>query len=132
MWKLLRLEHDPFQTMGVLLHDGHILCFTLEPPWERNIRFKSCVPPGTYTAHKRHSEKHGFCLELFVNGRDNVLMHKGNTRRDTTGCILPGMSVGWLEGQRAVLKSNAAMTRIYELLGSEDKCTINIANYVCL
>ena len=45
-------------------------------------------------------------------GREGILIHKGNTTRDTRGCILPGMGFGEVDGLDAVTQSAKAMERL--------------------
>jgi hypothetical protein len=93
---LLRQQDDTNQTLGKLsLKDvrGQVLfsCVTLELPWEHNLSQKSCIPCGFYQLKKRYSLKYGWHLHVQnVEGRSLILIHYGNFRTDTKGCILVG------------------------------------------
>ncbi len=89
---LVRGSETPFGTFGMLLTDkGHPLILTLENPWRNNEPFISCIPVGTYAFNRHLSPKFGetFIVEG-VPGRSQILVHRGNTHTDTSGCILTG------------------------------------------
>ena len=70
---------------------GTLSGFTLELPWKDNQNNLSCIPKGSYKLELFNSVKFGKCLHVLnVQGRDGILIHKGNYNRDTHGCILPG------------------------------------------
>lgn len=97
---------DIYPTLGVLYIDETFFCFTLEPSWKKN-KFNSCIPDGTYKLIHYTSGKFGRCLIVDkVKGRSGILIHKGNTSKDTTGCILVGVTVGFILGSFAVLSSS--------------------------
>lgn len=106
------------------------LCWTLELPWLDNKRNVSCIPPGTYDVIKRQSKTFkGWVCELQdVPGRDGVLIHQGNTKKDIRGCILVGLQLGSLvvaEGlMEAVIMSRSAMTRLLDNTPMEFKLVI--------
>jgi len=113
MMKLIRLESTTDATIGVLMVDGKVQCFTLELPWRDNQRNVSCIPPGSYTAERIVSKRFGETILLHgVPNRSEILIHTGNTVIDSRGCILPGKSVGEMKGMRAVLSSGMAMAEL--------------------
>lgn len=117
---ILRIESTPECVIGTLSVDGEVQCFTYELPWKDNQDDISCIPPGVYYAVERFSNKQGYKVyELIdVPDRDNVQIHIGNTGKDTTGCILPGMMVGHLgEATRAVLASKKAFDKVKKAVG---------------
>lgn len=112
--EITRIETSDAGTIGVLTIDKAVVCFTLEPPWRGNEKSISCIPTGQYYYSQYKSEKYErMCLSInSVHGRDSIAVHHGNTVGDTTGCIIPGLSVGSLNGKRAVLSSNKALDAI--------------------
>ncbi len=109
--------------MGALVHQGIPLLTILERPWVFNKPFESCAPPGTYICKRYVSKK--YPLEALawivkdVPGRTNMLIHAGNTVKDSKGCTLPGISYGELEGEPAVLNSREALRRLNQITGGE-------------
>ena len=105
---LTRLSTSKAGTHGVLSVDGRAMLVTLEPP-------KAVVPPGQYKLRLRWSPR--FKRKLFevadVPGHTDVLIHPGNTIKDTKGCILVGLRK---EGG-AVLQSCKALEELHRLLG---------------
>jgi len=89
---LQRGRQDLFGTHGVLIYGGRYVCFTLEEPWKDNARKVSCIPEGTYQVVKHTGAKFKDVWRLLdVPGRDAILIHAGNTIKDTEGCILVGL-----------------------------------------
>lgn len=87
-------------TVGVLNSPhGHFRCFSLELPYRSNQPNISCIPPGTYSAHKRTSSKNGAVIELEnVVGRTYIQIHGGNYTSDVAGCILVGKTLADING----------------------------------
>lgn len=113
--KLHRFSNVNLGNVGFLVMDDRVLCHTLELPWKGNMRNVSCIPPGTYTVEKFVSSKFGRCFRLpFVPNRSGILIHAGNTRDDTQGCILVGQSSDLSTGR--VNYSRAALAYLDYLL----------------
>lgn len=91
-----RYEHGEKQTLGnlfVLDECNEVVydCETLEPAWEDNQRNISCIPEGLYEVEKRHSRKFKNHFHIKdVEGRKWILIHDGNFRKNTRGCIIVG------------------------------------------
>ena len=82
-------------TIGRLFINGESFCDTLENPWIDNQRSISCIPKGRYKVRLRYPRESATrdYLHLLVQdvpNRDWILFHKGNTAKDTSGCILVG------------------------------------------
>lgn len=87
---LTRIQTGKKGTYGVL-SDGHPICVTLEDPWRNNQPWVSCIPHGRYVCSQVNSPKFGPTWEAQgVQGRSHILVHRGNTTADTSGCILVG------------------------------------------
>ena len=83
--------------MGKLFLNGEEFCDTLELPWKDNQRSVSCIPAGNYEARIRLAKESGsrdykHLLVKDVPNRSYILVHIGNTTKDTKGCILVGQS----------------------------------------
>ena len=114
---LRRIAENGSGAYGVLIIDGQPRCITLEHPWQDNAQDISCIPPGNYTLRKFHSDAHGETWQVTpVPGRGTILIHVGNTLRDTQGCILVGQEYG-TEGIR---ESRHAMRKLRAALGDND------------
>tara|TARA_R110002096_G_scaffold93554_2_gene210927 strand:- start:64 stop:522 length:459 start_codon:yes stop_codon:yes gene_type:complete len=82
-------------TIGNLYINGERFCDTLENPWLDNQRNISCIPEGSYKVRLRLARESATrdYLHLLVQevpNRDWILFHRGNTAKDTSGCILVG------------------------------------------
>lgn len=49
--------------------------------------------------------------ELIVPGRDLIKIHIANRASELLGCIAPGLSIGFLAGELAVMQSRVAFTQ---------------------
>lgn len=135
---LKRIAKRPTYTIGKLYINGVYFADTIEdkdrgltqsmPVAEikkRKVYSQTAIPTGTYTISMNtvspKYSKRDFYKKLCngkvprllnVPGYDGVLIHVGNTERDTAGCILVGQntSVG------KVLNSQVTFTRLYKVL----------------
>ena len=95
----LLLIRDTFtkeSTIGELFLNGERICDTLENPWIDNQRNVSCIPQGIYPVRLRLPRESAtrdyiHLLVKDVKYRDYILIHIGNTAKDTSGCILVGL-----------------------------------------
>ena len=84
-------------TVGELFLNGERMCDTLENPYINNERSISCIPEGEYkvrlrTARESATRDYLPLLVQDVPNRDYILFHRGNSAKDTSGCILVGFS----------------------------------------
>ncbi len=92
-------------TIGTLSIDGVRFCDTLEDknrdhnkdgdlndPWEGKVYAKTAIPFGTYKVVVNLSPKFKRELPrlLGVPHFEGILIHRGNTAKDSAGCILVG------------------------------------------
>lgn len=100
-----RIAKRPTYTIGKMYLDGKYFCDTLEDT-DRNISQSTpldtikkvklpnntAIPTGTYKVIVNISPKFKRLLPRLLNvpGFDGVLIHRGNTDKDTSGCILIG------------------------------------------
>ena len=93
---LIRDTFSKESTIGELFLNGERICDTLENPWQDNQRNISCIPEGVYPVRLRLARESATrdYLHLLVQdvpNRDWILFHRGNTAKDTSGCILVGL-----------------------------------------
>lgn len=95
--ELTRKYYRPEYTIGSLLVDGKYFCDTLEDrvrdlETEEKIPGATAIPAGTYKVVVNISTRFKRKLPrlLEVPGFDGILIHRGNTANDTSGCILLG------------------------------------------
>jgi len=119
--EMIHLETGPDGTISALRIDKRLIGFTMEQPDHGNEISKSCIPTGQYICEPVDHHHYGETWEV-VNvpgGRWGIFWHVGNTVDDTTGCILPGRSVGEIEGNRAVLSSGDTLELMRSIIGRE-------------
>lgn len=93
---LIRDTFSKESTIGELFINGERICDTLENPWVDNQRNISCIPEGVYPVRlrlPRESATRDY-LHLLVEDVENrsyILFHRGNSAKDTRGCILVGL-----------------------------------------
>ena len=93
---LIRDTFSKESTIGELFINGERICDTLENPWVDNQRNISCIPEGVYPVRLRlpresATRDYVHLLVQEVPNRDWILFHRGNTAKDTSGCILVGL-----------------------------------------
>lgn len=134
--KLSRRETGPAGTFGVLYGpDGSAIFYTGELPRDAgninvpNERGTDCIPAGTYRCEAVESAKfknvggRGYHVTN-VPGRTGILIHPGNwcgddtkgLKSDVEGCILLGMGIGYMDGQRAVTDSREAVRAFFDIM----------------
>lgn len=127
---VVRLEHNDTETLGVLLLDGQLFCYTLELPWRSNQKNISCIPTGQYRCRRYDSPQFGpvFGVQDVPGRSDIILGHVGNEHYDTTGCILLGRYPGRLakEGPRAVISSQQICAALMAWLDDQEEIELQI------
>jgi len=122
----LLLIRDAFtenSTIGELFLNGERMCDTLENPYINNERNISCIPVGQYKvrlrlARESASRDYLHLLVEDVPNRDFILFHRGNTAKDTSGCILVGMGSQQDFVSYSTLAMNLLMKEIINLGGT--------------
>ena len=111
MINIIRYLSNSKITLGIIKVDGlNIPLYSCELPWKNNKRRISCIPVGKYIVKSYISPSKGKCLIIEgVVGRKYILFHPGNKPIDSNGCVLPGLSTGYLNGDLSVLQSRDAM-----------------------
>lgn len=117
-FRLVRNRKSSTATEGVLLFDLTQV-FTLEEPWRDNQPNVSCIPEGSYRCIIAWSNRFQRLMPrlLDVPGRSGILIHPGNTLKDTSGCIL----VGNLSVAGALHESQLAFAKFWEWLGQASR-----------
>lgn len=113
---------SPIGILGTLVFKGETMCYTLEEPWRNNApadykgETESCIPEGRYYCVPHNSEKYKNVWRLEgVPNRSAILIHAGNTLKDTEGCILVGMR----PAPNGVAESQVALTKLRQRLPAE-------------
>ena len=134
----MKLTHKRFAstkgksyTIGRLYLNGAYFGDSLEPQWrdlkggEPKVAGKTAIPEGTYKIIMKQSPKFGRMLPTLLNVPQfkGILIHRGNTAKDTAGCILVGENreVG------KVLNSTYYEQKLVEILKHETNISITIS-----
>lgn len=113
--RLVRVTEHNGATLGVLCIDGAPEFVTLEDAWRDNERNISCIPIGRYKVKPKLSPKFGKTWQIMdVPERDQILIHAGNTHKDTHGCVLLGMQFGKVGDETAILASRSAFLQFMD------------------
>ena len=119
---LIRNTFSKKSTVGELFLNGERICDTLENSWQDNQRNISCIPEGVYPVRlrlPRESATRDY-LHLLVQevpNRDWILFHRGNTAKDTSGCILVGLGTEQDVVHNSVLAMDLLIKEILNLGG---------------
>lgn len=124
------LTHEQTLGHGFCYDDSGQTLFsfrTLEPPHSGNVKGVSCIPPGIYQVKTRISPRFGkhFILND-VPGRELILIHVGNFRYNTHGCILVGTDHKYLDGDKNLDVENSlfAMTTLLKICPQSFELTV--------
>ena len=97
MLELNRIAKKTLYTIGRLFVDGKYFCDTLEDRCrdldkEKKVMNETAIPEGTYEVIVNVSArfKRKLPLLLDVPHFSGIRIHRGNTDKDTSGCILVG------------------------------------------
>ena len=115
--------------IGRLFINGELFCDTLENPWKNNQRNISCIPDGEYDVRLRLPRESAtrdyiHLLVKDVPNRDWILFHRGNTAKDTRGCILVGQGSSHNAVQNSRLAMDLLIKEVINLGGEDIKLII--------
>lgn len=127
--KVKRVAYRDTYTIGKMYLDDVYFCDTLEDKVrdltkETKVPGKTAIPAGTYKVILNLSPRFGRVLPrlLDVPHFDGILIHRGNTDKDTAGCIL----VGENKEVGKVINSTKYELELIARLREADEITITI------
>ena len=91
--ELIRYKFTTGYTVGKLFINDEYFCETLEDTFRiKKVKHETCIPPGTYEIEVSYSPTFKRELPLLKDVPDflGIRIHRGNTNKDTSGCILVG------------------------------------------
>ena len=120
---ILRDTFTKVSTLGELFLNGERMCDTLELPYKDNQRSVSSIPVGQYkvrlrTEKESASRDYLHLLVQDVPNRDFILFHRGNSAKDTSGCILVGLGSQQNFVHNSTLAMDLLMKEILNLGGT--------------
>ena len=130
--KVVRYFDDGETTAGLLFIDGKFECDTLEDQYrDEKVMSDTRIPEGTYEIklrtegghHEKYSKKFpkehiGMLHITNVPGFQWILIHIGNTEKDTAGCLLVGKIS---RATNTLTDSTIAYTNLYKKVATELK-----------
>ena len=119
---ILRDTFTDESTIGELFLNGERFCDTLELPYRDNQRSISCIPTGEYKvrlrlARESASRDYLHLLVQDVKDRSHILFHRGNSAKNTKGCILVGQGSQHNIVYNSILAMDLLMKEIINLGG---------------
>lgn len=119
MLTLVREIRTETAVLGSLFLNGAFVCYTLE-------NAAKAIPAGSYNVENSKSPKFKRELPLIYNSRvkasRGIRVHRGNTAKDSAGCVLVGMGRDYI---KATLSESApAETTVTMLCRSTSKLVI--------
>jgi hypothetical protein len=129
---LQRDDATPERTIGHLFVDKQYACFTLEDCLRDRPKVlnSTAIPAGRYRVVITRSQRFERMLPLLLDVPDfsGIRIHAGNTDKDTSGCILVGLS----RAHDSILSSQMALAELQpQIAGAIAKgegCWITILN----
>ena len=126
---ILRDTFSDESIIGELFLNGERFCDTLELPFRDNQRSVSCIPTGEYKVRLRLPRESAtrdyiHLLVQDVPNRDYILFHRGNSAKDTRGCILVGQGSQQDVVHNSTLAMDLLIKEIINLGGEKIKLII--------
>lgn len=90
-----RIASNSKYIIGRVYLDNELICNSLEPPLS-SVSDPICIPEGiyrlTFTNSPKFSPRLGIWIPTLIDvpNRTRILLHPGNSVKDTEGCILVG------------------------------------------
>ena len=122
-----RITSDSDSTVSIIDIDGHFQCFGLEDEYRVNkVVNETRIPAGTYKVgvrdvggfHSRYKSRYqfhqGMLQVLDVPNFEYILIHTGNSEKDTAGCLLVGSGCSTVKGDMKVRSSRYAYRALYQ------------------
>lgn len=124
MLTLVRFSRTETAVLGSLYLNGAFVCYTLE-------NAAKAIPAGLYNVQNSKSPKFKRELPLIYNSTTvkasrGIRIHRGNTFKDSQGCVLVGM--GRVADKYSVTESANAETMVTMLCRNETNLVI-VDNY---
>ena len=120
---IIRYRSSDRSTFGKLYIDGIYQCYTLEDAYRaQKVDGETRIPSGTYVLDLRVSPRftpkygHKMIWVKDVPNFEYILIHCGNTVKDTEGCILVGEAI--IESNGVLLNSRSAYNNFYPLIAN--------------
>ena len=128
---LQRLVDTGDETLGKLFLGKVFLCYTLEDTYRRvKIMHKTRILAGIYKLalraygghYRRYVKKfvdlahRGMIQVLGIKRFTDILFHIGNSKKDTSGCILVGEDYREEDGRFYLVNSTVAYKEIYPII----------------
>lgn len=134
---LSRFSGSKDDTIGALSINGVFAAFIIEDEYRKEkVRGETRIPAGKYELVLVHSPKftqkygHQMIMLKDVPGFSGVLIHPGNSEKDTEGCLCPGNVARYNpDGASKLEESVLAYKRIYPIIAqaiSTEGATIEI------
>lgn len=117
---IVRETYTDKSVIGKLYLNGEFVSYTLELAWNNNEKSISCVPRGVYDCKVRlakdsASRNYDHLILEDVPNRSYILFHRGNSSKDSKGCILTGM----MKGDNVIYQSKTAHTLLMDKIFKE-------------
>ena len=126
---IIRENFTDKSTIGQLFLNGEKFCDTLELPFKNNQKNISSIPAENYDVRLRLARESATrdYLHLMIKevpDRSYILFHRGNSAKDTEGCILVGRGIEQDFVKNSVLAMDLLMQEIIYLGGKKIRLII--------
>lgn len=139
-----RILETPNSTAGTLHHNGHFLGFIIEDGYrEQKVYGETRIPEGRYKIEKRKAGKFYTKYNMMYNhqwvghlqnvpGFEYILIHIGNTPKDSKGCLLINNAITFSQGNYIGSMSVDAYKSFYNYIAAlmDDEIYITITNEI--
>lgn len=139
MVEVTEMARNATSTVSQLFIDTKFCCFVIEDAVrQEKIPGSTAIPSGTYRLVRDYTSKYvynyGYCWWIVnVPGFEEIKIHKGNTIKDTRGCLLPNTLIGFDGKNWFGRDSRTAYEEMMSRLSKQHEHTIRIyRNYLSM
>jgi hypothetical protein len=130
---LRRFLFESETSIGMLHVNDIFECFTLEDlPRTVKIKGETCIPLGVYRVIVQNSPKFGRLMPYLVDVPNftGIMIHSGNDKEDTHGCILVGQKIASPERiENSKIAFDALFVKIQKAFESNEDIFISVEEY---
>jgi len=131
---LRRFLYENDTTLGYLLVDGVPTCFTLEDKVrEVKIKHETAIPTGIYRIEVKQSPHFGRLMPYLIDvpNYSSVMIHYGNDKEDTSGCLLVGQTVNALNKiANSKIAFDLLFVQIQKAWDAKEDIFISVEDYI--
>jgi hypothetical protein len=119
-------------TLGQLYINGEYVGYTCEDtlrPDRIKLKHETAIEEGKYSSRKYNSSTFKECIAIDdVPNFEHIRIHGGNTHKNSSGCVLLGLSKDPVDG--TISNCRPAMDKLYDMIDDSKPIYVTIINQI--